>query len=92
MTLDDYLSSGAMTVARLAALIGCASAQVSQWKIPRDPEQKRRYPGAGYCSLIEKATRGAVMRWDLRPHDWHVIWPALKRRKDAPATPVQEAA
>lgn len=33
---------------------------------------------------IERETNGAVMRWDLRPDDWHLIWPELKKRKDAP--------
>ena len=29
------------------------------------------------CSLIESETAGAVTRRDLRPDDWHVIWPEL---------------
>lgn len=76
-----------MTVARLATVIGCAPAQVSQWRQPTDPDKKQRFPGAGYAMLIEQATDGAVMRWDTRPSDWHVIWPALKRRKDSPPVP-----
>lgn len=40
---------------------------------------------AELASGLEKATKGAVMRWDLRPDDWHLIWPELRRRKDAPA-------
>jgi DNA-binding transcriptional regulator YdaS (Cro superfamily) len=38
-----------------------------------------------HCLPIERATRGEVMRWDLRD-DWHELWPSLKRRKDAPRT------
>ena len=90
MTLDDYLSSGAMTVARLAAVIGCDPAQVRQWRPPGDPDKKQRYPGAAYSMLIEQATGGAVMRWDSRPNDWHVIWPSLKRRKGAPPIPADK--
>ena len=28
---------------------------------------------------IEKLTNGAVTRKDLRPDDWHEIWPELKK-------------
>jgi DNA-binding transcriptional regulator YdaS (Cro superfamily) len=40
-----------------------------------------------HCAAVESATKGAVMRWDLRPDDWHLIWPELRKRKDAPAIP-----
>ncbi len=30
-----------------------------------------------YCARIEKATAGQVTRRDLRPDDWHEIWPEL---------------
>jgi DNA-binding transcriptional regulator YdaS (Cro superfamily) len=29
------------------------------------------------CVAIEKATQGMVTRKDLRPDDWHLIWPEL---------------
>lgn len=29
------------------------------------------------CVAIEHATSGAVTRQDLRPNDWHLIWPEL---------------
>ena len=29
------------------------------------------------ASAIERATDGVVRRWDLRPEDWHLIWPEL---------------
>ncbi|EMU3955707.1 helix-turn-helix domain-containing protein [Neisseria gonorrhoeae] len=29
------------------------------------------------CVQIEKLTGGAVNRKDLRPDDWHLIWPEL---------------
>lgn len=37
---------------------------------------------------IEQATNGAVTRRDLRPNDWHLIWPELAwpeagQKKDA---------
>jgi len=37
------------------------------------------------AAAIELATQGAVMRWDMRPHDWRLIWPELQARTDAPA-------
>jgi DNA-binding transcriptional regulator YdaS (Cro superfamily) len=39
---------------------------------------------------IERATRLAVRRWDLRPDDWHRIWPELIGADGAPEIP-QEA-
>lgn len=30
-----------------------------------------------HCARIELATDGAVTRRDLRPDDWHRIWPEL---------------
>lgn len=33
--------------------------------------------GASLCVRIERVTGGAVTRRDLRPDDWHQIWPEL---------------
>lgn len=33
--------------------------------------------GAGLCVRIRRSTGGAVTRRDLRPDDWHQIWPEL---------------
>lgn len=82
MKLHDYLAQpGALTVRQLQERIGAKSeAQVRQWQHGYEDRQ----PGAEYASQIEEATDGAVMRWDLRPDDWHRIWPELRKRKDAP--------
>jgi len=32
------------------------------------------------------------MRWDLRPNDWHEIWPEFIRRKGAPPVPTKQEA
>lgn len=45
----------------------------------------RRIASPELSTQIELASKGEVMRWDLRPDDWHRIWPELRRRKDAPA-------
>lgn len=38
---------------------------------------------AEHCAAIETATDGAVTRKDLRPDDWHLIWPELADGKEA---------
>ena len=38
---------------------------------------------------IEAVTGRAVCRWDLRPTDWHRIWPELVQADGAPALPVE---
>jgi len=37
------------------------------------------------ASLLEVHTGGAVMRWDMCPDEWHVIWPELIGRDGAPS-------
>lgn len=44
--------------------------------------------GPKLAVLLERATGGAVRRWDLRPADWHLIWPELVGTEGAPAAPV----
>lgn len=47
--------------------------------------------GAGFspaeCVRIERETGNELRRWDLRPNDWHLIWPELIDAEDAPSTP-----
>lgn len=90
MTLDDYLSSeGSLTMAQLRERIGVRSdAQVRQWQ----KGYADRRPGPEYCVAIEQATGGVVRRWDLRPDDWHRIWPELIGTEGAPEIPVAKAA
>jgi len=42
--------------------------------------------GEKICTAIEQATKGQVTRKDLRPTDWHLIWPELID-KDLPPPP-----
>lgn len=67
----------------LAKSLGVADAMVSQWK----SGQKR--PSPAMASAIERETAGAVRRWDLRPDDWHRIWPELIGAAGAPAIPAE---
>ncbi|MFC5498150.1 transcriptional regulator [Caenimonas terrae] len=85
MKLHEYLSSeGALTVSQLRALIHVKSdAQIRQWQ----HAYSARKPSPEYCVSIEKATEGKVMRWELRPDDWHAIWPELIGAKGAPDVP-----
>lgn len=41
---------------------------------------------------LERETAGAVRRWDLRPDDWHLIWPELIDTSGAPPVPASRAA
>jgi DNA-binding transcriptional regulator YdaS (Cro superfamily) len=81
MRLAEYFSTGAMTVAQLRERIGVKSdAQVRQWQ----HSYADRQPSPEYSVAIERATDGVVRRWDLRPDDWHRIWPELIGADGAP--------
>lgn len=73
--LKRYLANdGSLTVVQLAAAIGVKSpVQIRQWQ----HGYANRLPSPANCTAIEKATAGAVTRRDLRPDDWHRIWPEL---------------
>ena len=43
------------------------------------------------CVPIEAATDGGVRRWDLRPDDWHLIWPELIGAEGSPEVKQQAA-
>ncbi|MBV7457340.1 helix-turn-helix domain-containing protein [Acidovorax sp. sif1233] len=75
MNLSEYLASpGALTVGELRKRSGVPSdAQIRQWQ----HGYANRRPGPTHCVAIERATSGAVTRRDLRPDDWHLIWPEL---------------
>lgn len=92
MDLNDYLKSpGAMSVGQLRRAIGVNSdAQIRQWQ----HGYAGRRPSPEYCTAIERATGGAVTRRDLRPDDWHRIWPELVTSEfpaPAPAEPAPQA-
>ena len=57
--------------AGLAKAIDVAPAIVNQWRSGIRPVPVH------HCHAIERATNGAVTRRDLRPDDWHLIWPEL---------------
>jgi DNA-binding transcriptional regulator YdaS (Cro superfamily) len=67
-------------IANFASSIGITPVYLSQLAVRQDG----RVPSPELCVVIEKATSRVVMRWDLRPNDWHRIWPELIGREDAP--------
>lgn len=80
MKLDDYLTSkGRGALGELAKASAVHPPDLSRWAGGKRPTPEKA------AVAIESATKGAVMRWDLRPDDWHLIWPELRKRKDAPA-------
>lgn len=79
MNLSDYFKlPDAMSVGELAKSIGVKSeVQVRQWQ----HGYGGRIPSPENCVSIEVATGGLVTRRDLRPRDWHLIWPELVTKK-----------
>jgi len=78
MNLKQYIQSSRGAAAELARHLQISSSFLSQLASGAAPISPER------CVLLERFTRSAVMRWDLRPDDWHRIWPELVKRKDAP--------
>lgn len=61
----------------LAAKLAITPVLISQWANESRPVPPER------CVEIERATDGVVGRRDLRPIDWHRIWPELAQPDDA---------
>jgi DNA-binding transcriptional regulator YdaS (Cro superfamily) len=85
MDLRKYCHLKHGQAAELARCIGVPSVLISQWAngVRATPIER--------CLSIERASNGIVTRRDLRPGDWHLIWPELA---DAPAptpSPAEEA-
>lgn len=88
MNLRDYLDHrGRGSGVALARALGVKPVMVSLWASGARPIPFER------CVDIERATDGAVRRWDLCPRDWHRHWPELCESEGAPDVPeVQHAA
>lgn len=72
MNLKTYIQQGGRgTAARLAAELGVSPSYLSQMAKGTTAVSPER------CVLIEQRTVGVVGRRDLRPKDWHRIWPEL---------------
>ena len=89
MKLREHLNAAPRgTGAAIAAAVRVHPVMVSQWAAGVKAVPAER------ASEIERATGGAVRRWDLRPDDWHRIWPELIGAEGAPPVPeeVRDAA
>ena len=71
MNISNYIEKHS-TQSEFAKIIGVTSGMVYQW-------QKGLRPiSAEQCVVIEQKTEGKITRKDLRPNDWHLIWPELE--------------
>jgi DNA-binding transcriptional regulator YdaS (Cro superfamily) len=85
MKLQTYLVEKRGRTQELAKALTVTGSLVTQWASGKPVAAER-------CPQIEQATGGAVRRWDLRPDDWHRIWPELVGTDGAPAVEVRDAA
>ena len=81
MTLSEYLKQQRGRAAAVAVRAGVSEAFLSQIAAGT-----RNVP-AERAAELEAACDGAVRRWDLRPDDWHRIWPELIGAEGAPEVP-----
>jgi DNA-binding transcriptional regulator YdaS (Cro superfamily) len=70
MKLKQYLLT-VETVSGLSKRMNVPSVSLSNWANGKRPIPIKWMP------VIEKETNGEVSRKDLRPDDWHLIWPEL---------------
>ncbi len=68
------------------SLSGLTGKVVTQQRIRNWLARGNRVP-AEYCAAIEQVTGGAVSRRDMRPDDWHLIWPELAEPKSKNTLP-----
>lgn len=71
MKLREWLETERGRGLVLAEAIGVSPVLISQWG------SETRVPPIERCYPIERVTKGAVTRRDLRPQDWQNIWPEL---------------
>lgn len=67
----------------LAKMLGVTASAVGNWKMRGTPPKQ--------CVAIENFVEGAVTRRDLRPNDWHILWPELVRPEDGAAAESRHA-
>lgn len=82
MNLKEYTDSLPRGgVSALASTLGISTVYLHQLAA----RQNGREPSAELSVLIERASQSSVMRWELRPEDWHRIWPELIGAEGAPS-------
>lgn len=75
----------------LAARVGLAVKAGTTWLHLRNIAFSAKVCGIQLAVDLERATGLAVRRWELRPDDWHRIWPELIGTEGAPDVPAEEA-
>jgi DNA-binding transcriptional regulator YdaS (Cro superfamily) len=70
-----------------AERIALAQRAGTTWNQLRNMSFSGKRCGPRLAAAIERATGGEVKRWDLRPDDWHEIWPELVGAVGAPSVP-----
>lgn len=89
MDLNQFFTeTGAPSMVEFAKVCDCSESQLRQWR----HGYAGRRPDPANCVVIETASGGKVRRWDLRPLDWHLIWPELIGTKGAPRVKLAKAA
>lgn len=83
-TFLDGLPRGGIT--EFAGKAGISPIYLSQLAAGQD----ERVPSPELCVVLESITDRTVTRRDLRPKDWHRIWPELITADGAPAIPEPE--
>lgn len=66
--------------AEFAERVGCSTVYLAQLAA----RQGGREASPQLAVVIERESNYSVRRWDLRPTDWHRIWPELIGIKGAP--------
>lgn len=89
MLLKDHLRSLPDEDAREAFAVRCGTS-IGHMRNTIYDKKKALAPAS--CVAVERESCGAVRRWDMRPDDWHLIWPELVGADGAPAVPAAEAA
>lgn len=74
-------------VGLFARRVGVSRVYLSQLAAGQDG----RCPAPETCVRIEREAAGEVRRWDMRPNDWHRIWPELIGAEGAPEVLATEA-
>jgi DNA-binding transcriptional regulator YdaS (Cro superfamily) len=75
MDISTYLTNTGVKQSDFARSIGVPPSMLYQWL------RGLRPVAAKHCTKIEQQTGGKVTRRELRPDDWHSIWPELARTK-----------
>ncbi|MBC8730016.1 transcriptional regulator [Paraburkholderia sp. UCT2] len=83
MNLKEYIAGSKRgTAKRLAESLGISQSYLSQMAAGQSPISQER------CFVIEQVTSGMVMRWDLKPSNWHKLWPELAGAPGSPPIPL----